>query len=173
MKVSHISMLSPHLSCCYELFFCVCDCYIRIGLTHPMPRYALLTHISLFLIVRWINLDLKCSCEFVRPMPLPYLSLAASPTSPLRRFSRSDLWSKLMVFSIIGSIHAEALAVVAAAGQDGEELQMRTCVVAEGWCLGKVKRSAGSARLPPRGGRLVNALVLFSFCRRLDWYVLS
>ena len=33
------------------------------------------------------------------------------------RLSRSDLSSKLMVFSIIGSIHAEVLGVVAAAGQ--------------------------------------------------------
>ncbi|KAF7029890.1 hypothetical protein CFC21_041530 [Triticum aestivum] len=61
-----------------------------------------------------------------------------------RRFSRSDLWSKLMVFSNIGSIHAEVLAVVAVAGQDGEEPP------------------------PPRGGWLLNLSFCFHFAKG-DW----
>ena len=107
-----------------------------------LPRWFI--PLGLFLRSRWVEqwLGWRCWCCLRRPLGSPFSMfwMRASSTWS-RRFSRSDLWSKLMVFSNIGSIHAEVLAVVAVAGQDGEEPP------------------------PPRGGWLLNLSFCFHFAK--------
>ena len=91
MKCSDISMLSPHLSCCYELYF-LCNCYIRIEVTHSTLDCILACLLSTFL-MSFLQIN-----YFVSSIAFCHMDMTSCHTSACQIYR---VPSSLAIFSIL------------------------------------------------------------------------